>query len=388
MAIEEIKEELEWSKLPISLQNQFIELAEKDSQDITARIEILYDKLSSLYKEISGYFKKFEESKEELAIGAVDGCKSLTPKENIGASCMVYTYGYIIMKGKKLNNNSRAGSKIYKQVGEEIARRALGLILTYVERKVALDLANECDYVVIDGSFYGYLYPMLRLKKQGYLSDKLQKLINDTFEITNKLIESKKVIGVVKRTRIRAIGGWYFLKYNDKSYCEIPDRLVLSYLMQPKSVFDYREILGDKPVQVYNEISLIANRKEEASNIMENAESKFEEAFSFLNLSPENAKKLRRIQVKSFPNTTTCEIEHPDLSFNDLLRLISSNSFFNKATGLPIALDIVDELVSFPNKLTSEYLMEIEAKTLNKLKGRNIPLELIKTFFSSLNPQK
>ncbi len=337
-------------------------------------------------EEIKRYFKEFAENKSGLLIGAVDGCKSLTSKESIGAGCVIYTYGYVIIKGKKLHNDAKAGRIIYRNVGEEVAKKALGLILTYLERKCALSLVEKCDYVLIDGSFFGFIYSMLRLKKLGLLSEKLQDMLIKTVEITNKLIEKKKVIGVVKRTHTRAIGAWYFLKNKDKTYCDIPDRLILSYLMQPKTLFDYREITEGHPVQVYNEISLLVNKNEE-ENILEKAINKFYEPFKALNIDSNYATNLRRIQVKAFRNAPTCEIEHPDLSLDELLRIISSESFFNNLTGLPIAIDIIDELVRFPNKLTGEYITEVEAKTVSKLKNK-IPLELVKTYFSSLNPQK
>jgi hypothetical protein len=157
MSFEEIKEELEWSKISIDLQNQFMELAEMDSNNISVKIETLNNKLNVIKEEIKRYFKEFAENKSGLLIGAVDGCKSLTSKESIGAGCVIYTYGYVIIKGKKLHNDAKAGRIIYRNVGEEVAKKALGLILTYLERKCALSLVEKCDYVLLMKLFWLHL---------------------------------------------------------------------------------------------------------------------------------------------------------------------------------------------------------------------------------------
>ena len=73
MSFEEIKEELEWSKISIDLQNQFMELAEMDSNNISVKIETLNNKLNVIKEEIKRYFKEFAENKSGLLIGAVDG---------------------------------------------------------------------------------------------------------------------------------------------------------------------------------------------------------------------------------------------------------------------------------------------------------------------------
>ena len=58
---------------------------------------------------------------------------------------------------------------------------------------------------------------------------------------------------------------------------------------------------------------------------------------------------------------------------------------FNEATGLPMALDMVDELVSIPREFTRDFTHEVEARIAQKYDGK---LEAIKAFFTNLNPQK
>jgi hypothetical protein len=67
---------------------------------------------------------------------------------------------------------------------------------------------------------------------------------------------------------------------------------------------------------------------------------------------------------------------------------IGQKNFFNEATGLPIALDIVDSLTRFTPKFTEEYVTEIESRLLEYAEKGDISKEAIKWFFSLLNPQK
>ncbi len=80
------------------------------------------------------------------------------------------------------------------------------------------------------------------------------------------------------------------------------------------------------------------------------------------------------------------ELEYPTNMDERVLREFLGNpDNFNEATGLPIALDMVDELVSIPREFTRDFALEVEARIAQKYDGN---LEAIKTFFTNLNPQK
>jgi hypothetical protein len=56
-------------------------------------------------------------------------------------------------------------------------------------------------------------------------------------------------------------------------------------------------------------------------------------------------------------------------------------NFFNEATNLTIALDLVDSMVNLPAKFTDEFVAEVEGRVL-ELVDKN------KVFLTLLNPQK
>jgi hypothetical protein len=56
-------------------------------------------------------------------------------------------------------------------------------------------------------------------------------------------------------------------------------------------------------------------------------------------------------------------------------------NFFNEATNLTIALDLVDSMVNLPAQFTDEFVAEVEGRVL-ELVDKN------KVFLTLLNPQK
>jgi hypothetical protein len=60
-------------------------------------------------------------------------------------------------------------------------------------------------------------------------------------------------------------------------------------------------------------------------------------------------------------------------------------ALFGEATGLPMALDMVDELVLVPRGFTRDFAEEVEARIVERYWG---DFEAVRVFFQNMNCQK
>jgi len=179
-------EEITWHQLPLDLQAQFYERAEKDSDSILKRAIEIYEKLKGLPEELRFCIKKFEFSEKDLSIAAIDGSKSMSISNRLGMKVAVLSAGALILKDNKREEKFKTYSIKEKQkFSDATVSYRISLLLSYLERKIALEMLNDVDYVLIDGSFYGFIYPLLRLKKEGLLSDKMKELLEQVFDLTS-----------------------------------------------------------------------------------------------------------------------------------------------------------------------------------------------------------
>lgn len=58
---------------------------------------------------------------------------------------------------------------------------------------------------------------------------------------------------------------------------------------------------------------------------------------------------------------------------------------FNEATGLPIALDMIDQLVLVPREFTRDFAEEVEARIAEEYRGN---LDTVRVYFQNLNARK
>lgn len=383
--------ELEWTKLPHALQTLFFERVEEEVSSLIGVIEDLGRCLESVKGFLSKFFEPYSEQDTELRIGAVDGSRSPELSERLGVRYGVFAASAVVLEGsRRVNEKYYAGQfKMKQALSKDVSRYLLELLSEYLERKLALEVLDDVDFLFIDGSFYSFVYPVLRMRKRGAFGEREEVLFNEIWEITGKLAGSGKVAGVIKRSHTRAIGGYIITKLGEgfeglENLATVIDKLILSVLMPPRSIFRYESLIGDENVTVYTEAARTFSKYKSSENLLEVAREKAYEPFERLGLESEHLRRMRRVQVKSYSGTPVCEIEYPSIS-EKIIEVIESKGMFSEATGLPIALDIVDSLVNLGSKFTEEYVSEVEARLLERLSGKP---ELVKWFFQLLNPQK
>ncbi len=390
-------DEVEWLKLPHDLQYKFFEEAEKEAGRIVNVVERLQRTVLELKRKIVPLVEDLSEHDRVFRVAAIDGSRSPRLSERLGVRYGVFSVGVVILEGmKRIYEGYEAGQFKRKQAfSQEVSKYFFNLLSIYAERKAAVEVLNRLEdgFLMIDGSFYGFIYSALRMRKQGFFGEREGTLFEETCQLTNRLVESERVMGVIKRSHTRAIGGWLALRNKDlvgriDSPVTIIDKLLLSMIMPSNTILRYERITGDDPVYVYTQLAYMAHRGIWPETPLEVARERVYEPYRVLGMDESLVKKLRRLQVRKFPEAPTCEVEYPSSIPIDRLKLwLGQKNFFNKTTGLPFTIDMVDSLISLSPEFTEEYVSEIEARALSKAYGIISP-EVLRWFFNLLNPQK
>lgn len=385
------EEHLDWLNFPQDIQHRFFECAEEEADRLTKTIQELNSKVKEVEKFLKPFIHRLPSTDKVYTVAAVDSSRSPNLSERLGVRFGVFASGLIYLKGtEKREEIYNAGTFKRKQAfSQDKSKYFFGLLTNYVERKLALDALDKCDLLILDGSFYSFLIPVERMKKSGLHGPEEDKLIEETFNMTERLRKSGKVIGVIKRSHTRAIGGYIAQKEKDTSLATIIDKLILSNLMPKQSFFNYGEVLGDIPVQVFTQFASLMTRGSKGESVMREAEEKAYRPFGILGYDKTIMDCMKRLQVRAFEGMPTAEIEYPSsIEFDVLLKWIGQKNFFNEATNLPMSLDLVDNLVTVSQKFTGEFVSEVEGRVLERIAKDKDVLENVKMFFSLLNPQK
>jgi len=390
--------ETAWSKLPIDLQEQFYERAEREAHRLSTLIKDLRFKVELARSRLEPYVHRLVfKPTGNFSIAAVDGSFSPRPAETIGARFSVYSAGFVMVKGRGIVKEGflSGGVRHDQAYTREFSSAVLHVQESHLERKAALEaLKEDPDLLLLDGSFLGFAYSLFRVRRVIPVPQWIIDMARETLDMTEKLLDSGRCAGVVKRGRSRAIGGWISVEEGRRSpLTDCLDKQILNYLMEPPEILNYRELLKEPGVQrVYSRVSELLSREglSPSDALVEARKWAAESLTKALDVSDEKAwrleSRINRIQVKVSGENPPFELEVPVESEEKVFEvLFSSISNFNMATGLPLAIDLVDESVTLPAEFTREFVREVEARILDSYGGD--PGE-VKGFFTGMNPQK
>jgi hypothetical protein len=394
-------EEDTWQTLPIDLQEKFYEEAEQGAEELLRSIEETKESIESVRPIFSPYFLPLPKSCEFITVAAVDGSRSVRPVEKLGARFAVFSVGMLVVKGlERLGEPYYDAGRMQSSPAKSRDHLLYELSLTQVlkERMMALEaLKMGVQLVIIDGSFLGFLYEALHARRGGILEadHDLERKLKEAYDATRNLIESRRCVAVIKRSRTRALGGW--LSYQQKKRHQLVDLLdkhILALLMDGGVSFRYDQLL--KEPAGYRVYSRLAERVREKGSM--DWEKELEEARRWvverhakaLGIPQRDAEatlhSLARMQVKPYAEVAPFELEYPVGMDRELLSSFLGNPVhFSEATGLPMALDMVDELVSVPRGFTRDFAEEMEARIMERYRGEP---GAVRVFFQNLNPQK
>ncbi len=392
----------EWSRLPVDLQHQFFTHAAEEARRCKEKLLDHRKKLKYLSK-----FLRFEEIPEDdrwrsWRIASVDGSYSPATSERIGARYGTYSSGYMLFRADEFDRDFyRSGKFSQDQVGEpETALRVLGLLCLNLERELALRCLEEegVDIILMDGSFFGFRSKLSEMRNDeidvngfrtvGGLADRVR-------DLSIRLMNSKRVVGVIKRVRMNAFEGWLTHKHVDTSYrIGRNDRAILASIMPPKRWFAYEWLFGSPTVySIYawlsgldkDRLRTLREKGEGMEQVFEQHKRLVEEDVKRnLRCAPEDVLKTARYYVRCSPVVPPLSFEvHREFDVKPLLAYLQANH--NPATGLPFPIDLIDENVSITEGFTREFVEEVEALLISDPDLDKFDLS---NYFMSINPQK
>jgi len=397
-AEEPIQNQPDWLKLPVKLQHQFFEHAATEAQRTKKLLLEQKKKLEEIGKLLS--FKPIpkDDSWKEWRIAVVDGSESPVISERVGGRFGTYSVGYHIFQGMELTEEEYlSGYMSDDQVGSnEISQKVLGLLTTELEREAAVKcLEKGVDLIIIDGPFFGFR-PRCRIVANKEISVPVARrgsdLVKRVVEMSQELLDCGKAIGIIKRIQTSAIDGWTILRSGTRDLAlSRNDKEILASLMKPGEFFSYEEHFGSH--DSFNYLSRLAwtfgrfysteSRSMESiyqacrKSIRRNIEKD-------LKCVPDQILRTTRYFVRcSYPALPFAIEVKPGTEVQPLLSFCQATC--NKATGLPLVLDLIDQDVGMPRGFTREFVEEIEATLARDPDLDKFELE---TRFSSLNPQK
>ena len=390
-------EKSSWSELPFDLQEEFYRLSESTAQDLAKHIQDVESEIFAAWPQVEFAVKPITESSgNELTIASVDGSRSPEPTRRLGGDFAVYSAGLLRLKGKNVIENrfgvGKADSVQAQRV--ELANLISAKALA-AEREVAVASMKDADLVLVDGSFYGFSGEVTSVLRRGEGARQLgewSEAIQAALKWTAELVDSGKCIGVIKRSHTRAISGWLSIKNGMIALRGLTDKHILSRKLASSSYFDYGSLPGGESFLTYSMLAYnLANGREREPTqealrrATQLATGRFTKAFDRPFGVQVDPSKLRRAQVRIYPNAPPCELEIPSSVPSGLVEDLLTPGNFSEATGLPHAIDMIDEYVGIPRAFTRDFVYEVEARIASLAPSS---LGGVRGFFSGLNPQK
>ncbi|MEM2429235.1 MAG: DNA double-strand break repair nuclease NurA [Nitrososphaerales archaeon] len=397
----EIKEVSDWLKLPVQLQHQFFQHASEEAERCKKRLLERMKRINELKRYIRTEPIPDSDDWKDLRVAVIDGSNSPSTSERLGSRFGTYCAGYMIFEGRDfVEEGYRAGRFTYDQIGsQDVTQKILHMFRCKLEREVALHCLEEknADYILIDGSFYGFRIEACLINNEplnayGYSIG--MDLTEDVRDLTWDLLKSRKVVGIIKRTRTNALDGWLVYLHGNEDHCiDANDKYIMSLILPIQHWFSYKWLFGSaisfnfysRFRNLYRRIVLHEKKNVTMDEIYEASRGNLsQEIKESLGMNVDEFLQTARYYIRCC-NASPFEFEtHKDMD----VRLILSyfKNFHNPATGLPWPLDLIDENITLPRGFNKEFVEEIEARLIRDPEVSN--KLALQEYFSYLNPQK
>ncbi|MEM3571386.1 MAG: DNA double-strand break repair nuclease NurA [Candidatus Bathyarchaeia archaeon] len=373
--------------LPRPLVEALFTSAKHEAERIKKRIIRLEKKL----KEIQGLIKPIEiKGSKQGRILVADGSRPKGASERIGSDFSIYVAGCMIFDGKETIAENYEGGSIS---GIEDLRHLSILnrvLMAYTERKLALEafLKYNPDIIILDGPFFYFRGKCKLIHDMTLESDYFKKgldIVNETKDITLKLMKTGRAMCVIKRSVIRAIDGWLLFNKGENYCTGVRDKYILSKLMPPNTFWSYKALLDKDPV-IYSIAYRLAQMKKASKELIDKAiDYRNREYKENLKIEFKELPKTERYYVRYSESASPFEIEVVEGSKVESFIEYFTN-FYNSSTGLPYPIDLIDQNVRLPEGTTTAFTEEVEAMLIRDKLFSN--KTMISDYFKHLNPQK
>jgi hypothetical protein len=395
---EAVQSSPDWLKLPVTLQHQFFEHAALEAERTKKLLLEEKKKLDEIRKLLTLRQIAKDDAWKKWRIAFIDGSDSPIMSERVGGRFGTFSAGYHIFQDMELLEEEYFSNYVTDpQVGNrEASQKVLELLTTELEREAALKcLGKNVDLIVIDGPFFGFR-PRCRIVAEMNVAVPMQRkgsdLVKHIVEMSLKLLDSRKTVAVVKRVQTAAIDGWIIRKLGTRALAlSRNDKDILASFMKQGEFFSYEEHFGSYDAIYY--LSRLAWAFERfypaesgsIESIYQACRRDVERGVrQDLNCDPNQILATTRYFVRSsYPAPPFALEANPGTDVSQILAFCQATC--NAATGLPLALDLIDQDVGIPRGFTQEFVEEIEATLARDPELDKFELE---TRFSSLNPQK
>lgn len=383
----------DWMKMPVALQHQFFEQAAEAAAQCKQQLLQRNSRLEWLQPFIKTHSIPKNEEWRQWRVGVVDGSSTPSTSERLGGRYGVYSAGYMIFEGsQQVDEGYLSGRLVQDQTGDpEITQRVLAMLRTRLEREAAVHCLKEkaVDYVLIDGSFFGFRVDAQIIQEEELHLDQYptgETLNNEVRHLTRELLASARVVGIIKRTRISALDGWIIYHTGDAQHClNSNDKDVLAPLIPAGHWFAYQSLFGSP--SAYRIFSRYRKQYDKylARHTIADREYIRSRAEQRANQDEADSAHTARFYVKCSPQVPPFEFELNNLMPPEKF-VAYFQAFHNPVTGLPWPLDLIDEQVSLPAGFLKEFVEEIEARLIRDHEVWD--KASIAQVFSYLNPQK
>lgn len=398
-----------WMRLPRPLQAMYFRNAAREAKKAKKRLEQQAGRMKNLQKHLE--FHPLPEDDDEWKtwrIIAVDGSYSPRTSERVGVRQGTYQAGYMLFEGKRfIEEEYWSGTLSDDQMGDpDKTKKILELSCTNLERKIALQLLDKADLIIIDGSFFGFRVRCNEIRNKTLNLEEWKTgadLVDETRDMSLKLLNSGKALGVVKRVRTDALDGWLIYKHGDESHCiNRNDRAILSYLMPENSWFAYKSLFGSldtvipvtppivTPFYVFSRLRAryryFSRRPKTVSSdylVKHTRDQVNRDIKKDLNVSSDALAVARYYLKNERYQLPMCIEAHKDVKITRYLSYLKAD--VHKATGLPYPIDLIDDNVTLPSGFTKEFLEEVESLLIRE---HSLDPNDLSDYFKSINPQK
>ena len=366
--------------------DQFYQLSEREAKELSKQINAIQSYIEAIERHTT--FKTLESNGDAYVVAAVDGSNASNPLTLLSRSYSIYAVTTVIHRpGERLTSRSELYRIKTSLPNTDVAKLFTAWRMLKHERETAKKIAGDVDIVVIDGSFYGFIYSLHRiLKRYGDSAKSIVKIASQIYTNTVELIDIGNVLGVVKRARTISITPYLHLHYG-LPFKPLLDRLILHVIQPLNTLYSYTEMYGspwryqvlNKYAKKYPNISI-----EKAS---EDVKAMYDDINSLLGgvtTVDEILNKTERIVLRHYLSTPV-EIDIPTNRNKTVDEFLSTKEYFNPDTNLPLINDMADYEGRIPDDFNHLFAEEVEALLIKKYRVNPV---LLQAYFKNLNPQK
>jgi len=376
-----------WVKMPILLQCRFLDHIDLETERLWNALLERNILLEGLSREIE--FREIPKSEgwKRLKVAFVDSSQTLYQSGELKLDYGLYSAGYSVFLGNDLIKDHYSTGVLSREQTCELRaiKTILKLSCTNLERETALCcLENEdVDFIVINGGMYRFGSDLAEVLDERIETGKFEngeKLVKDTMEKSVELMNSRKTVCCIRKTRTTALDGWTLYRYGDDFYrVGLNDTEILSELMPKNSWFAYEWVFGEPGLYNYlsglRETYLKYAGGKKFGEVFEKHKEKLNVKVKKNLCDPADVlEKTSRYYIrKSSENRPLCLETHINTEVLPLITYLIKTKW---DSGWFYPMKFVKESVSLPKRLGAKFVEMIQERLVEGIEVNRLPMQI------------